>query len=423
MSPAPPSTWTVAGPRNETFSNETFGNETGRHRVMNQIGIGLIGYSFMGRAHTAAWRNVTPAFDLQDSRPALRAICGRDGPLVEAAARRLGWASWETDWRAVVARDDIDVVDVCTPGALHAEIAVAALEAGKHVLCEKPMANSVAEAVAMADAAERAAAFGVTAMVGFNYRRVPAAALAAQLVGAGRLGVIRHVRASYLQDWLVDPNSPMSWRLQKEVAGSGALGDLGSHIVDLAQHLTGQTVTDVSALTETFVPERPVSSAGWGAGTGAVTVDDAVVFIGRLSGGGTATFEASRFATGRKNSLRIEINGERASLAFDLERLNELEIYDASEGDLAGARRVLVTQPDHPYVQGWWPPGHVLGWDHSFVNEVRDFLDAVRTGQEASPSFSAGLAVQRVLAAVELSAAERTWVAVDGIDKIEARRH
>jgi predicted dehydrogenase len=390
---------------------------------MSQIGIGLIGYSFMGRAHTAAWRNVTAAFDLEESRPDLRAICGRDGSLVEAAAQRLGWASWETDWRAVVARDDIDIVDVCTPGSLHAEIAIAALEAGKHVLCEKPMANSVAEAVAMADAADRATGSGVTAMVGFNYRRVPAAALAAQLIAAGRLGAIRHVRASYLQDWLVDPDSPLSWRLQKEVAGSGALGDLGSHIVDLAQHLTGERVISVSALTETFVSERPLSSAGSSPGRGPVTVDDAVVFIGRLSGGGMATFEASRFATGRKNSLRIEINGERASLAFDLERLNELEIYDPSEGDLAGARRVLVTQPDHPYLEGWWPPGHVLGWDHSFVNEVRDFLEAVTSGHEVRPSFADGLAVQRVLAAVGVSAADRTWVAVDGIDEIEARRH
>jgi predicted dehydrogenase len=389
---------------------------------MSQIGIGMIGYSFMGRAHTAAWRNVAAAFDIKQPRPELRVISGRDRAQVQAAALRLGWASWETDWRAVIAREDVDIVDICTPGSLHADIAIAALDAGKHVLCEKPMANSVAEAVAMAAAAERAAASGVRAMVGFNYRRVPAVALAAQLVGAGRLGTIRHVRASYLQDWLVDPQSPMSWRLQKELAGSGALGDLGSHIVDLAQYVTSERVTEVSALTETFVPERPLSSAGLGSGVGSVTVDDAVVFLGRLSGGATATFEASRFATGKKNSLRIEINGERGSLAFDLERLNELEIYDPSEGDLAGARRVLVTEPDHPYVKAWWPPGHVLGWDHTFVNEVRDFLEAVTTGQEASPSFVDGLGVQRVLAAVGVSAADRSWVAVDGIDEREARR-
>jgi predicted dehydrogenase len=375
------------------------------------LGIGMVGYAFMGAAHSQGWRTVGRVFDLP-LRPVLAAVCGRDATAVRAAADRHGWAATETDWRDLVARDDVDVVDVCTPGDSHAEIAVAALEAGKHVLCEKPLANTVAEAEAMAAAAARARARGQAAMVGFNYRRVPAMAYARELVADGRLGALRHVRLTYLQDWLVDPDFPLTWRLEREQAGSGALGDLGAHIVDLAQYLAGEPIVGVSALTETFVRERPLPagapaglSASGGAGRGPVTVDDAALFTGRLASGALVSFEATRMAAGRKNALRLEINGARGSLAFDLERLNELSFYDGGEpARSAGFRRILVTEPDHPYLEAWWPPGHALGYEHTFAHQARDLVHAIASGTEPVPSFADGLRVQRVLAAVEESA-------------------
>ncbi|MFI8932966.1 Gfo/Idh/MocA family protein [Streptomyces sp. NPDC053474] len=412
-----------------------------------RLGVGMVGYAFMGAAHSQGWRTVGRVFDLPlDAR--LAAVCGRDGAAVRAAADRLGWAAAETDWRALIARDDVDLVDVCTPGDSHAEIAIAALEAGKHVLCEKPLANTVEEAEAMVAAAERARGRGQVAMVGFNYRRVPALALARELVAAGRLGTLRHVRLTYLQDWLVDPGFPLTWRLRRDRAGSGALGDLGAHIVDLAHYLTGEHVAGVSALTETFVRERPLlegasrglaaggagadgagaggagtdgagadgagaGGAGAGAGgagtgrgaVGQVTVDDAAVFTARFPSGALATFEATRFAAGRKNALRLELNGSDGSLAFDLERLNELSFHDHTEpAASAGFRRILVTESTHPYLAAWWPPGHGLGYEHTFVHQARDLLHAIATGTAPEPSFADGLAVQRVLAAVEESA-------------------
>jgi predicted dehydrogenase len=381
------------------------------------LGVGMVGYAFMGAAHSQAWRTAPHVFDLP-LRPAMAALCGRNASAVRAAAERLGWAATETDWRALVKRDDVQLVDVCTPGDGHAEVAIAALEAGKHVLCEKPLANTLAEAEAMVAAADRAAASGVRAMTGFNYRRVPAIVLARQLVSEGRIGEIRHVRASYLQDWLVDPDSPLTWRLQRERAGSGALGDLGAHIVDLAQYLTGELVAGVSAAIATFVPERPLAS---GDGFGPVTVDDAAVFTARLASGALATFEATRFATGRKNQLRIELNGDRGSLAFDLERLNELQFCDrADDPATAGFRTILVTEPSHPYLSAWWPPGHVLGWEHTFTHEVRDLVTAIAAGTQPAPSFRDGLQVQRVLAAVEQSATRASaWTPVD-VDPREA---
>lgn len=375
------------------------------------LGVGMVGYAFMGAAHSQGWRTVGRVFDLP-RRPVLAAVCGRDAGAVRAAADRLGWAAAETDWRALISREDVDVVDICTPGDSHAEIAVAALAAGKHVLCEKPLANTVEEAEAMAEAAQAAAERGQVAMVGFNYRRVPATSLARQMVAEGRIGTLRHVRVTYLQDWLVDREFPLTWRLRKETAGSGALGDLGAHIVDLAQYLAGEPVVGVSALTETFVRERPLLSgsssglsAAGGSEVGAVTVDDAALFTGRFASGALASFEATRFATGRKNSLRIELNGENGSLAFDLERLNELSYHDGTEpGTRAGFRRILVTEPDHPYLEAWWPPGHGLGYEHTFVHQARDLVHAIADGAQPLPSFADGLQVQRVLAAVEESA-------------------
>lgn len=370
------------------------------------LGIGMVGYAFMGAAHSQGWRTAARVFDLPLT-PRLAAVCGRSPGAVRAAADKLGWAAAETDWRALVARDDVHLVDVCTPGDSHAEIAIAALEAGKHVLCEKPLANTVAEAEAMARAAEAARARGQLAMVGFNYRRVPAIAHARGLIESGRIGALRHLRLTYLQDWLVDPEFPLTWRLKRDQAGSGALGDLGAHIVDLAQYLAGEPLVGVSAQTETFVRERPVPGGGAGAGSGrgAVTVDDAALFTGRLASGALASFEATRMAAGRKNALRLEVNGEHGSLAFDLERLNELAFHDHTEPALsAGFRRILITEPGHPYLEAWWPPGHALGYEHTFVHQARDLVHAIADGVQPEPSFAAGLRVQRVLAAVEESA-------------------
>ena len=383
------------------------------------LGVGLIGYAFMGAAHSQAWRTAPHFFDLP-LRPELTVLAGRNRTAVTAAAARLGWSCTETDWRRVLERDDVDLVDVCTPGDTHAEIAIAALRAGKHVLCEKPLANSVAEAQAMADAAAEAATRGVRSMVGFTYRRVPAIGLARQLVAEGRLGEIRHVRAQYLQDWLADPTAPMSWRLEKDRAGSGALGDIGAHIVDLTQHITGQRLTGVSALLETFVEERPLPSAAGtvsgvaGEGRGTVTVDDAALFTGRFAGGAVASFEATRFALGRKNAIRIGINGSRGSLAFDFEDMNVLHFFDGDEpAETAGFRRIVVTEPGHPYVGNWWPAGHGLGYEHGFTHQVVDLVAAIAAGEDPAPSFADGLQVQQVLDAVERSAADSSrWTPI-----------
>ena len=393
--------------------------DRGGGREPGELSVAMVGYAFMGAAHSQAWRSAPRFFDLPLA-PRMRVLGGRDAAAVTAAASRLGWEQVETDWRRIIERDDVDLVDVCTPGDTHAEIAIAALEAGKHVLCEKPLANTVEEAEAMVAAAERARERGVRSMVGFTYRRVPAIALARQLVAAGRIGQVRHVRAQYLQDWIADPQAPLSWRLQKEKAGSGALGDIGAHIIDLAQHITGESITGVSAVMETFVKERPLPTAAGalagvgGAETGAVTVDDAAIFTARMSGGALASFEATRFATGRKNAIRIELNGSAGSLAFDFEDMNVLHLFDATEdAATAGFRRIYVTEPEHPYVGAWWPAGHGLGYEHGFAHQVVDLVTAIGQGTDPTPSFADGLQVQRVMAAVIDSAARAsTWTPV-----------
>ncbi|MEO6511335.1 MAG: Gfo/Idh/MocA family oxidoreductase [Nocardioides sp.] len=380
-----------------------------------ELSIGMVGHAFMGAAHSQAWRNAPRFFDLP-LRPRLTAVAGRDLDRVTDAADRLGWESVETSWEALVAREDVDLVDVCTPGDTHAEIAIAALEAGKHVLCEKPLANTVEEAEAMTRAAEKAAAAGIRSMVGFTYRRVPAIGLARRLVAEGRLGTIHHVRAQYLQDWIVDPEAPLSWRLDKDRAGSGALGDIGAHIVDLTQHITGDVIGQVSGRLRTFVDERPLPAehaglAGTaGAGRGPVTVDDAAVFLAEFRGGALGVFEATRFATGRKNAIRVEINGSRGSLAFDFEDMNLLHYFDGDEPSAtAGFRRIVVTEADHPYVGAWWPPGHGLGYEHGFTHQAVDLIRDIAAGADPVPSFADGLQVQRVLAAVETSSASDSW--------------
>ena len=384
------------------------------------LGVGLMGYAFMGAAHSHAWRNVGPVFN-PPLGTRMAVLCGRSREAAVQAAARQGWAAVETDWKAAVERDDVHVVDICTPGSSHAEIATAALAAGKHVLCEKPLANTVAEAQAMVAAARTARSAGVRSMVGFNYRRVPAVTFARQLIAEGRIGTVRHVRAQYMQDWIVDPEFPLVWRLRADEAGSGALGDIGAHIVDLTQYVTSQRLTGVNAVLETFVRERPLpgASAGLSATAGSergeVTVDDAALFLGRLDGGAVATYEATRFATGRKNAIRVEVNGSAGSLAFDLERVNELEFLDGTEDPATqGFRRVLITEPTHPYMSAWWPPGHTLGWADTFTHEVNDFVEAVAVGTDPLPSFEDGLQVQLVLDAVLRSAADRgCWVPVE----------
>jgi predicted dehydrogenase len=394
-------------------------------RMTDKLRVAMIGAGFMGSAHSQGWR-VAPRFFDVPRFPEMALLVGRDAGRADAAASKWGWGETSTDWRSAVERDDVDVVDIVTPGDSHAEIAIAALRAGKHVLCEKPLANTVAEAEAMATAAEEAAAHGIVAMVGFTYRRVPAATFARDLVASGRIGAIRQVRAAYRQDWLADSEGPMTWRLDKERAGSGALGDIGAHAIDLAEFITGLRLERVAGTLETIVSERPLLGEGVGlSGTasserGTVTVDDAAFFHARFAvpdGGGFAplgSFEATRFATGRKNALTIEISGETGAIAFDLERLNELQVYDATApATEQGFTKIFVTEPEHPYLAPWWPAGHMLGYEHGFSHQVVDFLDAVAGTGQASPSFGDGLHVQRVLDAVERSShADGVWTPV-----------
>lgn len=383
-----------------------------------ELGVAMVGYAFMGAAHSQGWRTAPRFFDLP-LNPVMRVVAGRS-EAVAAAADKLGWEESSTDWTSVLTRDDIDLVDICTPGDSHKEIALAALAAGKHVLCEKPLANSVAEAQEMADAAEQAAKNGVYAMVGFTYRRVPAVQLAAKLVADGRLGEIRQVRAQYLQDWLSDAESPLSWRLDKDKAGSGALGDIAAHIIDMTQFITGQNITEVSGALKTFVTERPVAtdfsglSGVAGEERGPVTVDDAALFLANLSGGAIGIYEATRFALGRKNALRVEVNGSLGSISLDLEDMNVLNFYDATEpAETAGFRRIIVTEPEHAYVANWWPAGHGLGYEHGFSHQAVDLVTAIANGEQPTPSFADGLQVQKVLAAVEGSSTSRAgWIAV-----------
>jgi predicted dehydrogenase len=371
--------------------------------------IGMVGYAFMGAAHSQAWRTVNRVYDLP-LQASMVAVAGRTGEAVRAAAARLGWAEAVTDWRELLDRTDIDLIDICTPGDSHAEIAIAALRAGKHVLCEKPLANSVPEAEAMAEAATTARAHGVRSACGYNYRRVPAVTLLRDLVAAGRLGEIRHVRAVYLQDWITDPQFPLVWRLQKDRAGSGALGDIGAHVIDLARFLVGE-IAEVTGDLRTFIRERPLP--GRSGRKGAVTVDDASAALVRFANGAMGTIEATRLAPGRKNANRFEINGSRGSLAFDLERMNELELYlESDRKGLRGFRTILVTEAAHPFIKAWWPPGHIIGYEHTFTHTVYDLLEAVADTRVPAPSFQDGLRTQLVMDAIERSARTRRWVAV-----------
>jgi predicted dehydrogenase len=370
---------------------------------MSVVNVALIGYSFMGRAHSNAYRQVTPFFSPRLT-PRLKVLVGRSKPAVARAARQLGWDEAATDWRDVVCRPDIDLVDICTPGDSHAEIAIAAARAGKAVFCEKPLANSVGDAERMLAAVEKA---GVPHMICHNYRRVPAVLLAKRLIADGRLGEIRHFRGTYLQDWITNPAFPLVWRLKKEHAGSGALGDIAAHVVDLARFLVGEIV-EVAGDLRTFVKTRPLP--GHPRKRGRVTVDDAAAAVARFANGAMGTIEATRMAPGRKNHNRFEINGSKGSLAFDLEQLNELELYLESDAPaLRGFRRILVTEASHPFIKAWWPPGHVIGWEHTFTHAVYDLLEAIADCRVPQPNFADGVRNQRVLEAIERSAKTRRW--------------
>jgi predicted dehydrogenase len=338
----------------------------------------------------------------------MKVLCGRNEAAVQEAAGRLGWEETATDWREVVRRKDIDLVDVSTPGDSHAEIAIAAARAGKAVFCEKPLANTLGEAKAMLAAVKKA---GVTHMVCHNYRRAPAVTLARQIIESGRLGRIFHYRGTYLQDWIVDPEFPLVWRLRKEKTGTGAIGDLASHMIDLARFLVGEIV-EVAAAVQTFIKERPLPENA--KKRGKVTVDDAAASVVRFANGALGTIEVSRMAPGRKNQNRFEVNGSEGSLAFDLERLNELEVFFRSDpGPTQGFRRILATEPAyHPFVKPWWPPGHLLGYEHTFVHTVYDLLQAMDKGTVPSPSFEDGVRNQAVMDAIERAARTRKWVRV-----------
>jgi predicted dehydrogenase len=373
---------------------------------MRTVNVALIGYAFMGKAHSNGWRQVAPFFSPRLT-PHLKVIVGRTPRKVREAAHSYGWEESATDWRDVVGRDDIDIVDIVTPGDSHAEIAIAAARAGKVVLCEKPLANTVKEAEQMLAAVETAR---VVHMICHNYRRAPAVMLAKQIIDDGQLGDIRHYRGTYLQDWPTDPKFPLVWRMDKKQAGSGALGDLAAHSIDLARFLVGEIAEVVGDL-KTFVKTRPLPDNP--KKSGRVTVDDASTALVRFKNGAIGTIEATRMALGRRNFNRFEINGSRGSLAFDLERMNELEVYFESDPQrVRGFRRILVTESTHPYMQAWWPPGHIIGYEHTFTHTMFDLLEGMADKRVPKPNFVDGVRNQRVLAAIEKSAASRRWVSL-----------
>ncbi len=381
-----------------------------------QIRIGLIGYQFMGKAHSNAYRQLDKFFPETGIQPVLKALCGRTEDKVKAAAEKFGFESYETDWRALIARDDIDLIDIVTPGDTHVEIAIEAAKAGKMVFCEKPLASTAEKAQAMHDAVKAA---GVPNAVCFNYRGVPAVALAKKMIEDGTLGKIYHWRSVYLQDWILDPNFPIVWRLQGDIAGSGAHGDLAAHSIDLARHLVGE-ITEVSGMMDTFITERPILAESddrlGGVASdqkGKVTVDDSSIFLARFAGGAVGTFEATRMAAGRKNHNKFEINGSKGSIVFSMERMNELEYYNTEDpAETRGFRVIQTTDGCHPYTGNYWPAGHIIGYEHTFINLLKDMLVAFADGKPFHPGFDDGLACQRVLDAVKRSSDTRSWQSV-----------
>lgn len=388
-----------------------------------KLNIALIGYRFMGKAHSYGLKN-TPYFFKDGVEPVLKVICGRTEHLVKQAAEDFGWEEYATDWRDVVTRDDIDVVDIATPTVNHMEIALAAASAGKHVYCEKPMAMDSDQARKMVKIAQEK---GIINMLGFNYRRIPAIALAHKMVAEEKLlGRIYHVRAVYLQDWIMDPNFPAIWKLKKEIAGSGPHGDLNAHIIDLARFITGDEIDSVIGVKETFIKKRPKAEVGESLNTmltsdgvnkellDDVTVEDACAFLARFKCGALGTFEATRFAAGRKNFHRIEINGEKGTIWFEFEDMNRLKYYNCEEPEeMRAFKDILVTEGSHPYISHWWPAGHIIGYENTFVNQFSDFFHAIKTNEDVKPNFYDGLKINQVLDAVMKSTETGAWTKVD----------
>lgn len=384
---------------------------------MSQVRVGMVGYKFMGKAHSNAYRSL-PMFFPESVKPEMKVICGRDPIALEKARKQFGWESSVTDWKELIQRDDVDLVDINAPSDAHKDIAIAAAKAGKHLFCEKPLALTLDDSREMLMEAEKA---GVKHMVGFNYRFAPAVQLAKKLIAEGRIGKIYHFRAVFLQDWIVDPDFPLVWRLQKEIAGSGSHGDLGAHIIDMARFLVGE-FKEVIGMSETFVKERPLASGMTGlsaAGSaddhmGEVTVDDATLFMSRFVNGALGSFEASRFAAGHRCTNAFEVNGSKGSIKFDFERMNELMVYFTDDADdVQGFRRVLATDASHAYMEAWWPPGHTIGYEHTFTHEVLELMKAIEEDRQPVPSFVDGVRCQEVMEAVERSIAERRWVAIE----------
>ncbi len=383
-----------------------------------KLNIAMVGYKFMGKAHSNAYRQVARMMH-PDAMPVMKLLVGRTPDALKAAAEEFGWEKTETDYHKAVRRKDIDIVDVCTPNNAHKEVIMAALRAGKHVFSEKPLAMNVKDAIQMAQAAVDA---GVKHMVNFNYRFCPAISLAKQLINEGRVGKVFHVRASYLQDWIIDPDFPLVWRLDGNVAGSGSHGDLNAHIIDMALWLVGD-IQEVSATMETFVKDRPTQAmttggltAAAGEGRGAVTVDDAVISLARFKNGALGTFEASRFSAGHKNAIYFEVNGDKGSLRFEFERMNELQYFNREDPAHAqGFRTILATEGIHPYLQAWWPPGHIIGYEHGFTHSLYNFINAVANNTATAPDFVDGAKVNAVLDAMTKSSATRKWVDVPEI--------
>ena len=378
-----------------------------------QVRVGMIGYQFMGKAHSHAYRDIPFFFD-EGCEPIQQAIAGRNEEAVKEAASVLGYASYETDWRTLIERDDIDLVDIVTPNNTHTEMAIAALEAGKHVLCEKPLALSLLDAERMLEVAEKS---NTIHMVSHNYRYAPAVQYAKKLIDEGRLGKIFHVRAQYLQDFIMDPSFPLVWRLKKEVTGSGALGDIGAHIIDLSRFLVGE-MKEVNGMLETFVKQRPIGEMSGGLSAsvdseemGEVTVDDAAIFMSRFENGALGIFEATRFAAGNRNANRFEINGEKGSIRWDLENMNNLEVFftDDEEG-LQGFRTINCTEEVHPYIRAYWPAGHIIGYEHTFLNMISELMKGIKNGYSPKPNFEDGAKNQAVLEAVQQSNETGGWV-------------
>ncbi len=373
----------------------------------------MVGYQFMGKAHSHAYRDLPFYFD-NPLKPELKVIAGRNEEAVKEAQGKMGWDSYETDWRKVIERDDIDVIDIVTPNHTHAEIAIAAAEAGKHIITEKPLALTVDEAKKMLNAVEKN---GVKHMICHNYRFAPAVQYAKKLIEAGKIGRVYHYRANYLQDFIMDPNFPLVWRLKKEVSGTGALGDIGAHSIDLARFLIGE-FKEVSGTMETFIKDRPIGEMTGGLNAkgdnekmGEVTVDDAVAFLARFENGALGTFEATRFAGGNRNKNKFEINGEKGSIRWDMENMNNLEVYFADDEEgLQGFRLINCTEEVHPYVGAYWPPGHIIGYEHTFIHLIDEFFRGIANDKQPAPNFEDGVKNQIILEAVEKSSKEKRWI-------------